>query len=79
MDIQYLLRIRRVVLWRPAVTLFEINARKYTLHLYIQHLQERERESENEIANAKEKDKVFMINKYFSHFLRQASNEMGHE
>jgi len=40
---------------------------------------ERERESENEIANAKEKDKVFMINKYFSHFLRQASNEMGHE
>lgn len=46
MDIQYLLRIRRVVLWRPAVTLFEINARKYTLHLYIQHLQERERERE---------------------------------
>lgn len=48
MDIQYLLRIRRVVLWRPAVTLFEINARKYTLHLYIQHLQERERERERE-------------------------------
>jgi len=83
MDIQYLLRIRRVVLWRPAVTLFEINARKYTLHQYIystcRRERERERESENEIANAKEKDKVFMINKYFSHFLRQASNEMGHE
>lgn len=46
MDIQYLLRIRRVVLWRPAVTLFEINARKYTLHQYIYSTCRRERERE---------------------------------
>lgn len=48
MDIQYLLRIRRVVLWRPAVTLFEINARKYTLHQYIYSTCRRETERERE-------------------------------